>query len=234
MKLLIAGCSFSQSQRDNKDKLWRPWSDMINGDFVQEEVNVAQSSYGQGMIAQSIINACEVHNYKPDLAIVQWSAVQRAYSLNQKDFIEKIMSNVEPEFFNYNEEYSSNKLDLDTVSNVLTKLDRSAYMATLTHITLIQNYFESKGIKYFMYWGWGQISDRNHYKYQFDKLYESSKIGNWWIPNIHDSKHHLGMKEWATSKIGSDAKLQEDFHPSTQAHEIFYKDIIEPLLKPMI
>ena len=78
MKLLIAGCSFSQSQRDTNNKLWSPWSDMINGDFVQEEVNVAQSSYGQGMIAQSIINACEVHNYKPDLAIVQWSAVQRA------------------------------------------------------------------------------------------------------------------------------------------------------------
>ena len=228
MKLLIAGCSFSQSQRDNQDRDWNPWSDMVD---VHENVNVAQSSYGQGMIAQSIVNACEVHNYKPSLAIVQWSAVQRGYSLNQKDFLEKIMINSEPQFFNYDEEYRSDNLDLGKVSNVLTRLDRNAYLSTLTHISLVQNYFESKGIKYFMFWGWGQISEHNHYKSQFDKLYKSSKIGEWWIPNVHDSKHHLGMKEWATSKIGSKAKIEEDFHPSTEAHEIFYKEIIEPLFK---
>ena len=45
-----------------------------------------------------------------------------------------------------------------------------------------------------MFWGWGQISEHNHYKSQFDKLYKSSKIGKWWIPNVHDSKHHLNER----------------------------------------
>ena len=50
--------------------------------------------------------------------------IQRGYSLNQKDFLEKIMINSEPEFFNYDEEYRSDNLDLHKVSNVLTRLDR--------------------------------------------------------------------------------------------------------------
>ena len=48
MKLLIAGCSFSQSQRDNQDRDWNPWSDMVD---VHENVNVVFKVHmDQGMI----------------------------------------------------------------------------------------------------------------------------------------------------------------------------------------
>lgn len=224
--ILIGGCSFSQTQIDASDNApWLPWSDLIQ----EEKKNCATSSYGQGMIVRSIIEQIELKSKNPSLVIVQWSAVQRGYTINQTDVVETIVKNKELLFSHYDTEYwSDGNLEQHQASNGFDDLTHETYVTAFTHITLLQNYLERKGIRYLFFWGWEQINEKNQLSDKFKELYKTTEIGEWWIP-----RNHIGFKEWAQEEIGTDADLESDFHPSTAAHKIFYEKIIKPKIKTL-
>lgn len=224
--ILIGGCSFSQSQIDESDNApWLPWSDLIQ----EEKENCATSSYGQGMIVRSIIEKIELQKFNPNFVIVQWSAVQRGYTSNQTDVVEAIVKNREILFSHYDTEYWSDNVKVGYASNGFDDLTHETYVTAFTHITLLQNYLERKGIRYLFFWGWEQINVKNPLSYKFKELYKTTKIGEWWIP-----RNHIGFKEWAQEEIGTDADLENDFHPSTAAHKIFYEKIIKPKINKLL
>lgn len=224
--ILIGGCSFSQSQiHDPGNAPWLPWSDLVEA----PNKNVATSSYGQGMIVRSIIEKIELQKFNPNFVIVQWSAVQRGYTSNQTDVVEAIVKNREVLFSHYDTEYWSDNVKVGYASNGFDDLTHETYVTAFTHITLLQNYLERKGIRYLFFWGWEQINVKNPLSYKFKELYKTTKIGEWWIP-----RNHIGFKEWAQEEIGTDADLENDFHPSTAAHKIFYEKIIKPKINKLL
>ena len=60
-----------------------------------------------GMIVRSIIEQIELKSKNPSLVIVQWSAVQRGYTINQTDVVGKLVKNRELLFSHYDTEYWS-------------------------------------------------------------------------------------------------------------------------------
>ena len=98
------------------------------------------------------ISSIELQKFNPSFVIVQWSAVQRGYTSNQTDVVEAIVKNREVLFSHYDTEYWSDNVKVGYASNGFDDLTHETYVTAFTHITLLQNYLERKGIKYLFFW----------------------------------------------------------------------------------
>jgi hypothetical protein len=231
-KLLIGGCSFSQSMRETDNPLWKPWTDFLFEDYGKdiEIINKSRSSFGQSLIIASLMEELILRDFDVDMVIVQWSAVARAYSTNQRDFFNRILTQGEECFAPYEEEYIINKEGYEGWLTHITKtVDLEYYTASIDKILLFKYLLDSKNIPYKMFWGWEQITP---------EIYQQRKK---WIDLVYDENfwrfgEQGGMLEWIVDKIGKDnAHISiHNSHPTTQGHEIFYNEIIKYILKPIL
>lgn len=233
-KLLIGGCSFSEfrglEQNINAPNTWISWSDFLNRDFKDnvQVVNRAQSSFGQSKIVESVTDELIKQNFKVDYVIIQWSAVGRAYSLNQQDFFERITKQWEVPFSPHVHEYMLSGDKEGWTTNLLNEIDYSFYIASLTQIVLMKNLLENHNIPYTMFWGWGQITTNIEHKVKhlLDKIYDD----NFWLFETNG-----GMSEYIINKIGEDKGIiPNNFHPTTEGQKLFYDTIITTIVKNKI
>lgn len=226
--LLIGGCSFSQYNIDP----WISWTNLLRNEY-KDQINIinrAQSSFGQSLIIQSLMDELIERDFKVDYVIIQWSAVGRAYSTNQIDFVDKIMSQGEQYFAPCAEEYVINKKGYEGwVTDINNQIDEDFYTSSIDKMILFKYLLESKNIPYTMFWGWEQLSPEFYQKKKkwIDILYDQ----NFWRFNGQG-----GMLEWIVDKLGekNSYAAPDDFHPSTQGHELFYNHIIKDILKPIL
>ena len=227
-KILIGGCSFSQHTgfpTGNVTPLWTSWTDVFERDFSNKFniINTAQSSFGQGMISQSIVRELIKYNFDIDHVIIQWSGITRAYALSETKFIEKVIRQTELQFLPYSNEYIVNGNKEDWVTDTLNTVSSHFYTYSLYQIFLTKCMLESKNIPYTMFWGWEQITPEieAQHKQVLDLIYDE----NFWRFNEHG-----GMAEYTISKLGREvAILKGDFHLTTVAQSMFYEDIIKKL-----
>lgn len=231
-KLLIGGCSFSQYQgpttETNKPK-WKPWTDFLMDEFEEKFkiINRAQSSFGQGMIAQSIVEELIRYDFEVDYVIIQWSAVGRSYSLNKKDFIDRVVQHGELQFAPHMEEYVTGKPEGQVTGNnplmdVINETSSHFYTASLIKILMTKALLENKKIPYIMFWGWQQIT--SEIEYENKKIIDSIYDENFWRFN-----NNGGMNEYIVSNLGKEIGLvgKGDFHPSTTGQKFFYDNIVK-------
>ena len=213
-KILIGGCSFTEKKHGRGE--WKPWSDLFSEELYIR--NVAQSSYGQGMISKSIVNEIEVSKFKPDFVIIQWSSIQRGYSTNLKEFFSSVVKNKETAFLTHDYEYLNEESKMSP-----QHIEDEFILASFTHILLTKNYLESKNIPYLMFWGWNQFNNVNKKLSNLfiNKIYDS----DWWIYGEHG-----GMSEFINEEIGKSALATDGKHPSTKGHKLFYDKIIKKIL----
>ena len=71
---------------------WHPWTDQFVKEYKDEwdVTNTSQGSIGNGIITQNIVDNI-LKGDRPDLVIVQWSPIGRAYSHNETDFIGRLL-----------------------------------------------------------------------------------------------------------------------------------------------
>jgi hypothetical protein len=227
-KILIGGCSFSQH---NGGQGWTSWTDFLkdnHGDQIQV-INRAQGSFGQSRIVESLLEELITQNYEIDYCIIQWSAVGRAYSTTEKDFFERLVTQYEIPFSPHKHEYMMKGDKEGWITHLSNEIGESFYRASLTQMILMKNLLENKGIPYIMFWGWEQITPHIQHKTQdlLNELYDK----NFWR-----FKEQGGMLEWIVDKVGKkNAHVSmDDFHPSTQGHELFYNHIVKDILKSIL
>ena len=227
-KLLIGGCSFSQY---NGEQGWTSWTDFLryNHQDHMEIINLAQGSFGQSRIVESLLEELIKHNFEIDHCIIQWSAVGRAYSTTEKDFFERMVTQYEIPFSPHRHEYMLKGDTEGWVTDLTNEIGESFYRASLTQMILMKNLLENHNIPYTMFWGWEQITPHIEQKSQdlLSQLYDQ----NFWRFGKNG-----GMLEWIIDKVGKkNAHVSmDDFHPSTQGHELFYNHIIKDILKPIL
>jgi len=223
-KLLIGGCSFSQH---NGEQGWTAWTDFLR-DNHQDQIQVinrAQGSFGQSRIVESLLEELIKQNYEIDYCIIQWSAVGRAYSLTEKDFFERLITQYEVPFSPHRHEYMMTGDKEGWITDLTKEIEESFYRASLTQMILMKNLLENKGIPYTMFWGWEQITPRiqNRAKDLLSQLYDDT----FWRFNEQG-----GMLEWIVDKLGekNSYAAPDDFHPSTKGHQLFYNEIVKDIL----
>lgn len=235
-RLLIGGCSFSEPKGyiDNNGEYyghgaWIPWSDLLCREQQDSWIvkNTSKGSYGNGLIANKIIDTILRNEKTPDLVIVQWSAIGRAYSLNEKDFVKRVIedaANGGIEFAPHMQEYISQNGREGWVTNVVDKISDSFYQTSFIHMIGLQLFLESRGIPYFTFWGWSQLDDelKERFKPYLDMLYNK----NWF-------KSENSMSQYIQDKfIGGDGIMGNgDFHPSSKGQEYFYETVIKKELQ---
>lgn len=228
-KVLIGGCSFSQH---NGGQGWTSWTDFLR-DNHQDQIQVinrAQGSFGQSLIIKSLMDELIERDFQVDYVIVQWSAVARAYSTNQRDFFDRIMIQGEHYFAPYEEEYISNRTGYEGwVTDITNQIDLEYYTNSIDKIILFKYLLDSKNIPYTMFWGWEQITP---------EIYQKKKK---WLDIMYDKNfwrfgEQGGMLEWIVDKLGEKESYAapDDFHPSTKGHELFYNHIIKDILKSIL
>lgn len=215
-KILIGGCSFSQKMvwvDDKEDGAWVSWTDMFQKEYHKKFkiINRAKSSFGQNRIVESLVDELVKHNFEIDYVLIQWSAFNRGYATNTKDFLEKMITQNELEFAPHIHEY--------------IQIDKSFYTTSLIQIFLMKCLLEYKMIPYKMFWGWEQITpDIEHdNKDLLNTIYNNS----FWR-----YKNNCGMREYIIDNIGENIGIiKGDFHPTTKGQEFFYNTIIKDILK---
>jgi hypothetical protein len=225
-KILIGGCSFSQTQGNNTKKKWTPWSDFIDKDnfFIK---NVALSSYGQLKISETIITEIINSNFSFDFVFIQWSAFGRGVSRTETEFFKWVTQTGQEFMLPYSNEYVNTGLQSTAITNKLTAVDSLFYTASLIQIELVKTFLEHHNIKYLMFWGWEQITDNIYFKNK--KIIDSIYKGSWWTFNKYG-----GVLEYGVDLLGNDkAIIKQDFHPTTEVHELFYENIILPVLNEL-
>jgi hypothetical protein len=227
-KIFVNGCSFSQSQGiSHKNTLWKPWTDFLVEENQISVVNCAQSSQGQGRIVDSTINGIINQIVPIDYVIIQWSAVGRGMVSNQSDYINHLLKSGQPELLPFEDEYFNKDLPLDVVTDFANQIDYFYYKNTLTKIISLKSYLENNNIPYLFFWGWQQITDEmTNSSKELKKLLNVAYDGNWWLYG-----NHGGLSEYAIDMLGEDnAIIPNDFHPTTKSHELFYHNIIQPIV----
>lgn len=230
--ILICGCSFTQSRINdrpewiNSDRSWIPYSDLLYHEFPNKIKNIGQDSASNGWIYNTTLAELLKNNFSYDFVIIQWSAVMRAHFPDSN--LEGITKNwpvgnpsVGPHLFEY---IARDGLTNGNVTNLLNEVSSHFYLNTLIYIYSLQKILESNNIPYLMFWGWEQITDKiyQEYKYIFNKIYNK----NFWKFGKNG-----GLSEYCISKLGENKSiLKDDFHPTTEAHNLFYEDIIKPIL----
>ncbi len=226
-KLIIGGCSFSCSQKDIKDPIWTPWSDMLLSEYHHniEIINTAQSSFSQTNIAEKILNQLIQNDFNADLVIIQWSAIGRSYATSINDFYKRVIKDDALEFLPYLNEYMLSSDKKDWVTNKINIIDNSFYLHSLSQMLMIKLILNSKKIPHIMFWGWEQITPKikeSNYKI-FKSLYDE----DFWRFNENG-----GMLEYCTSVLkNKNSVVENDFHPTTESHIKFYQNIIKPKIK---
>lgn len=230
--ILIGGCSFSQYQGppdENYKPKWKPWTDLLMEEFEEKFkiINRAQSSFGQGMIAQTIIEELIRYDFKVDYVVVQWSAVGRSYGMNKKDFIDRVVQNGELQFAPHLEEYVTGKsagevTGYNPLMDIINETSSHFYSASLIKMLMLKSLLEHKNIPYTMFWGWQQITPE--IAYENKKLIDLIYDDNFWRFNEHG-----GMNEYIVSHLGKEIGLVGggDFHPSTAGQKFFYDNIVK-------
>ena len=230
-KVLIGGCSFSQYcgfPNENAKPIWTSWTDFFLRDYsnVFNITNRAQGSFGQSRIVESITDELIKNNFDIDYVIIQWSAVGRAYSTNEKDFFERMVKQWEVPFSPHIHEYIVNNDKEGWITNLTNQISTSFYKASLHQIFLMKSLLESKNIRYKMFWGWEQITPKieSETKELLKLIYDET----FWRVN-----NHGGMSEWILSNMTEKEGIVGggDFHPSTKGQEFFYNTIIKDIIK---
>lgn len=235
-KLLIGGCSFSQQTNGTENPFWKSWTDFLSEDYDKQLkiINTAESSFGQSLIIKSLMEQLIELDFKVDMVIVQWSAVARGYSTNQDDFVKRIMNQGDFKFAAYQEEYVNGYKGVTYeyegwVTDNLNVIDLEYYTSSIDKIILFKYLLETHNIPYVMFWGWEQITPEIYQKKKkwLDIMYNE----NFWTFGKHG-----GMLEWIVDKIGKENAYvsPNDFHPSTQGHELFYNQIIKDIINTKI
>lgn len=226
-RILIGGCSFSEACVSNK---WKSWTELLANDVnnKHEIINVAQSSFGQGKIAEKILERLSSPqvNFDVDMVIVQWSGVGRGYAMNEEEFIKRIFKQRESSFAPYMQEYlTDGHLNEHAVSTAANIVSKSLYKSSLTHMVYVKKLLQYYKIPHLMFWGWQQITEEIHKdnKNLLDLLYDDTFI------RFGD---HGGMSEYIISHLGEkDGIMPNDFHPSTAGQTLFYQNIIKPIIE---
>lgn len=221
--ILIAGCSFSFSQKNQKNRKWKPYSDMIEDNFDVTIRNEAKSSFGQSRIVDSVISSIELEEFLPDFVIIQLSAFSRGYSINQEEFIKRIIHDKSFDLSTSDEDLINQEIK-DRVSYSFDIIEKSYYINSFSRTLLLKNYLQNKKIPYMMFHGWQQIDEKSEWASVWEnKIYDT----NFWRHN-----NFGGLSEFVVDNIGElNAIVPNDFHPSTKGHRFFYEKIIYPLLK---
>lgn len=229
-KILIGGCSFSQSTgfptKTNNAK-WVSWTNFLERDFSESYkiINKAQSSFGQSKIVESLLEELLKFNFDVDYVFIQWSAVGRAYSTNERDFFNRMITQWEVPFSPHCHEYIVNEDKEGWITNLTNQISDSFYTASLNQIFLLKSLLDSKQISYTMFWGWQQLNDDivSKNKNVVDKIYDE-RFWRW--------KDNGGMSEYIIDNIGKEnGIIPTDFHPTTKGHEFFYNTIIKDIIK---
>lgn len=227
--ILIGGCSYSESQKqfnhityhDNIN--WYPWTDLLDDEFGKTNtiINVARGSAGQSTITSLLMKELFEINFDVDLVLVQWSSLIRLFAEKEEDLLEEIN--------NQGLELLSHKgIDVFT-DEYLIRLKKMGFDVTfnsLIQIYLFQNLLESKNIKYKFFWGWNQNIDMKQYEFILEKIYNDNFI----LFNSCNKNLYGGMHDYANLILGEDNTEVDCGHPNSKAHEVFYKDIIKPIL----
>jgi hypothetical protein len=229
-KILIGGCSFSQSTGfpiDNDIPKWTSWTNFLEKDFSEsyEIINRAQSSFGQSRIVESLLEELLKFEFDIDYVFIQWSAIGRAYSTNERDFFNRMIIQSEVPFSPHQHEYIVNDDKEGWITNLTNEISDSFYTASLNQIFLLKSLLDSKRIPYIMFWGWEQLNNNTITKNKnlIDKIYDE-RFWRW--------KNNGGMSDYITDNIGFEKGIiPNDFHPSTEGHKFFYNTIIKNILK---
>ena len=235
--VLVGGCSFSENKGNifngkyDAHGDWIPWTDLATLELADswDIHNTAQGSIGNPLISNKIMDFILKNKRKPDLVIIQWSAIGRAYSLNEKHFTKRVIEDVVNggiEFAPHMGEYISQNGIEGWVTNAIAKISESFYQNSLVSMLGLQSFLQSQDIPYFTFWGWSQFDDELNQKFKpyLDELYNE----NWWKP-------YESMSEYIQDKYGKDGIMGNgDFHPNSMGQKYFYETIIKKLLPRLI
>jgi len=225
-KIIIGGCSFSESQIGNESE-WVPWSDLFYKNYSKkfDIINVAKSSFGQSLIVESITNELIKNNFDVDYVIIQWSAVSRSYFLNENEIVKSIIQDDETAQFASNlHEYSMFEKNKRGATDIMHQVDYSFYKTSLTKIFLLKSLLDLKKIPYTMFWGWEQINSEieKEFKSLINLIYDE----NFWR-----FKKHGGMSELILNTMSERIGLaDDDNHPSSIGQKFFYDEIIKNII----
>ena len=86
MKILVSGCSFSETRLNFSQK---SWTDILSEEY--DVTNLAKSHYGQSKICLSIIEELIKSKFNYDLVLIQLSAFGRGFAIDEKDFVQRIL-----------------------------------------------------------------------------------------------------------------------------------------------
>jgi len=223
--ILAAGCSFTAQPES-----WIDLAEDPNENIILR--TIARPSYSNSRIAETILQTIVGLQELYDLVIIQWSAVGRAYAVNENDFIQQLAFSHDSEMVNMllrPDDYILSEKDryninLWGVTDSTHVISNHLYKSSLTQMVMCKYALDQLKVNYVMYWGWAQINDDLYksYKTYIDILYSK---------NFITYQGHGGMSEYAQDKLGKDkALIPKDFHPSREAHLIWYNEILKPLI----
>jgi hypothetical protein len=230
-KIVVGGCSFSQTQGSFVDikniskKEWIPWTDILKEHYKDDIVliNKAKSSYGQSRIVESVLEGLLENKFEVDYVIAQFSAIGRGYSSNIDEFFKKVY---EDETFHILLGSGENtSLNHKKITNRETKVENEWYKHSILQILMLKNILQNHNIPYKFFWGWEQIDEEIWFKNNdiFEEIYDD----NFWLYGEHG-----GMSEYIIDSIGADEGIiPNDFHPTSMGHFLFFENIIIPLIQ---
>ena len=212
LKILVSGCSFSQSQpgyNPRDDKQWKPWSDFLAEDFRVK--NVAKGSMGNFGISKSIVKEI-LDGYRPDLVIIQWSGIARRFTKKDSDLVMEVLKTSAK---------SLELVGLDLFSHsMIEKYSEDIADGSLQEILLVQEFLEKRKIPYLCFWGWKELYDYG------TKTAELFYNDSWFLLN----DENLGFLEFVKKNLDS-SYILDCGHPNTDAHKLLYKKEILPRVK---
>ncbi len=248
MTILIVGCSFSEDiNLDNTQS----WSYLLR-DYLKNEsiniVNLSQSGQGNGVISDLVMDY--VSNSNVDLVLIQWSAFTRIYP-------NEVLSKHWNKYKNLDWIEEGDNIDLLTKESTLHSLNTIIETQKFLKNKNIdyrmwfgwqQVYPEQ--IKEFGYTNMIEDieSDDNFLLFQQNDMWDDELEGyglfsksNYAITlskmtglfkgeNYYYKTKWGGMSEYIRMNLNKGKYISKtDFHPSSNAHKLFFDDIIKPL-----
>lgn len=246
-KILINGCSFSQSQLHDKYRQWVPYSDLILEDYPNYTIdNKATSSWGNSQIINTLVETIEF-DYTPDFVILQLSAFTRFMNHNLRDFWfsvlgSKTYSDLDMKTLAYSEDflkikdehhanhltdanYGKERYDVNQISSMYSTLTNETYLNNFVKIKTVIEYLKNKDIPHIIFFGWQQVDNNTTWGNKFSKL--TNSCNTFWSPTSLGGLTEWGLELYKESEV---YVSKTDFHPSSLVHEAFYKKIIKPKL----
>ena len=214
LKVLVSGCSFSESQpgyNPNDEKQWKPWSDFLSEKYNVK--NVGRGSYGNFGISKSIVKEI-LHGYQPDLVIIQWSGIARRFSKKDSDLVMRVLETPQKDL-------DLVGLDFHSFEN-LEKYYEEIQYGSLQEILLVQEFLQNRNVPYICFWGWKEIHTPHEY---MDLIYNDN-----WILN----HNNFGFLNHVIKKWGEESACVHDGHPNTRSQKWLYEQILSRIEKSLI